>query len=159
MEENQIVSDRPIREPRQRYTRQAADPQWLVDAVRLHGHLGPWAVLGLRIGQAALEALDCEGYFDVDVRVGGPIAKPPARCIVDGLQFATGATTGKDAIHIELAEGFDIRITNTKTGAAARYRPTQAFFDAIRGMSGHEQVETVARDVAGRPFEELIESS
>ncbi|MBN1343504.1 MAG: formylmethanofuran dehydrogenase subunit E family protein [Phycisphaerae bacterium] len=149
------MSDAPIRQPKQRYERQPDDPKWLVDAVRLHGHLGPWAAAGLRVGQAALSDLDCDGYFDIRIDVSGPIAKPPPRCIVDGLQFATGATLGKDSIHIELAESFEIRATNTTTGQSVRYRLTDGFLEAVSKMSGHAEVEALARRVAREPFDRL----
>ncbi len=149
------MSETSVRMPRPHFEPRPDDPPWLVDSVRLHGHLGPWAVAGLRLGQAALVDLDCEGYFDIRVDVAGPLAKPPPRCIVDGLQFATGATMGKDTIHVELAEAFEIRATNTRTGRAIRYRLTESFLSTVGAMSGHEEVEAMARDVARQPFEQL----
>ncbi len=151
------MSESDARQPKQRYEPKPEDPAWLAEAVRLHGHLGPWAALGLRIGQAALEDLDCEGYFDIDVVVRGPIAKPPPRCIVDGLQFATGATLGKDSIHIELGDTYDVTATHTKTQQSIHYRPTAAFLDAVKQMDGHEQVEALARRVAAEPLEVFAE--
>lgn len=151
------MSDSVTRQPRQRYEPKPNDPTWLVESVRLHGHLGPWAALGVRIGQAALADLDCEGYFDIDVTVRGPIAKPPPRCIVDGLQFGTGATLGKDSMHIELTDDYEIIATNTKTQQAARYQPAEAFLSAVKQMDGHDQVEALARRIAVEPLEAFVE--
>jgi formylmethanofuran dehydrogenase subunit E len=150
------MSDDLIREPRPRFEARPDDPQWLIDAVRFHGHLGPWAMLGLRIGQMALADLDCQGYFDVRIDVAGPIARPPARCILDGLQFATGATMGKDAITATVADQFEIRVTNTKTDQTIGYRPTEQFFETIAKMSGGQHVENLAREVARMPLAEII---
>ncbi len=149
------MSDVPIREPQPEFQPQPSDPKWLLEAVRMHGHLGPWAVVGLRLGQAVLADLDCKGYFDVRIEVAGPIAKPPPRCIIDGLQFSTGATMGKDTIHIELADEFEIRATHTHTGRRVRYRLRESFLAAVSDLSGRDQVEALARRVAREPFEAL----
>jgi len=81
--------------PTPHYQPDPSDPPWLVDAVQFHGHLGPWAVAGLRAGTAARQAVQAEGYFDLDVTVEGPLVKPPHSCFLDGVQVSTGATLGK----------------------------------------------------------------
>jgi len=149
------MTDVPTREPEPRFEPRPDDPAWLVASVRLHGHLGPWAVLGARVGQAVLADLDCKGYFDVRIEVSGPIAKPPPRCIVDGLQFATGATLGKGNISAALAETFEIRATNTKTDQTVRYQLTEQVLADISDLSGHDQVEALARTLAIRPLEQI----
>ena len=149
------MTDVPAREPEPRYQPHPDDPPWLVASVRLHGHLGPWAVLGARVGQAVLADLDCKGYFDVRIEVSGPIAKPPPRCIVDGLQFATGATLGKGNISAALAETFEIRATNTKTDQRVRYQLTEQVLADISDLSGHDKVEALARSLATRPFGQM----
>jgi len=145
------------RQPQPRFEPRPDDPDWLIEAVRLHGHLGPWAVAGLRLGQAALADLDCNGYFDIRIDVAGPIAKPPPRCIVDGLQFATGATLGKGNIAITLADAFEIRAANTKTDRTVCYTLTRQYLDEVAGLSGDEQMEAYARRLAHEPFETLAE--
>lgn len=149
------MPDMPVRQPRPRFDPRADDPQWLIDAVRFHGHLGPWAVLGLRLGQAILADLDCAGYFDIRIDVSGPIAKPPPRCILDGLQYATGATMGKNAITATEAEAYRVRAINTETNQAVCYRPAEGFLDVVATLSGHEQVEALAREVARKRFDEI----
>lgn len=69
-------------------------------AVAFHGHLGPYVVLGARMGLLAKKILGFEGHFDVKVRayVG---REPPVSCLADGLQVSTGATLGKGNIELE----------------------------------------------------------
>ena len=81
--------------PQPHYRPQGSDPSWLKSAAQFHGHLGPMMVFGARVGMAALRAVDAKGYFDVEVKCEGPMAKPPASCFLDGLQVSTGATMGK----------------------------------------------------------------
>ena len=79
----------------------------LKEAVKFHGHLGPYLVLGLLAGQTALKKLSCEKYFGVKVRVWGANEKPKS-CLIDGLQLSTGATYGKG--NIEKLNGSAIKI-------------------------------------------------
>ncbi len=71
-----------------------------------HGHRGPFLILGLRIGLAALRLLDAEGWFDLKCRVRLPL-RVPETCLLDGIQFSTGCTLGKRNIEVE--EGEEIK--------------------------------------------------
>jgi hypothetical protein len=62
-----------------------------------HGHLGPYAVLGYRIGQRAMSVLGAGKYFGMRVTVIGP-KTTPYTCLIDGLQVSTGCTMGKGNI-------------------------------------------------------------
>lgn len=69
----------------------------LNEAVKFHGHLGPYLVLGILAGEFALKRLRCKKYFGLEVRVRGA-GKKPKSCFIDGLQLSTGATYGKGNI-------------------------------------------------------------
>lgn len=64
----------------------------------LHGHLGIYATLGVKMGIRARE------YFNVgvdDIVVTSYAgSKPPVSCLNDGLQVSTGGTVGHGLIHI-----------------------------------------------------------
>ena len=68
-------------------------------AIEFHGHDGPYMVIGLRMGLAALEMLDCKGWFDIEceVRLNW---RPPDSCVIDGIQSSTGCTMGKKNISV-----------------------------------------------------------
>ncbi len=76
----------------------------LTKAAKFHGHLGPFLVVGVRMGQLALERLNLEpirdqhGPLSVVVETG---TKPPISCTVDGIQWSTGCTLGKGKIKVE----------------------------------------------------------
>ncbi len=63
----------------------------------LHGHLGIYTILGVKMGIRVLELFDKEGQLEVTSYAG---AHPPISCLNDGLQVATGATLGHGAIRI-----------------------------------------------------------
>lgn len=75
--------------------------------VEFHGHLGPFLVIGLRMGSLALKLLGLRGYSGLRaiVETGN---EPPLSCIVDGVQVATGCTLGKGNIEV-------LRNTGAKT--------------------------------------------
>ncbi len=61
---------------------------------QFHGHIGPYAVLGYRLGRWLLDKLGCGKYFGAYITVTGP-GITPYTCLLDGLQLSTGHTLGK----------------------------------------------------------------
>ena len=69
----------------------------LKQAIDFHGHLGPYLVLGLLMGEYALKKLKARPHFGLEVKVWGAKNKPQS-CLIDGLQISTGCTYGKGNI-------------------------------------------------------------
>lgn len=69
----------------------------LKEAVKFHGHLGPYLILGILAGEFAIKKLGSKKYFGLGVKVWGANKKPES-CFIDGLQLSTGATYGKGNI-------------------------------------------------------------
>jgi formylmethanofuran dehydrogenase subunit E len=105
-----------------------------------------------------LADLGSEGFFDLRVEAIGPIAKPPERCLVDGLQFATGATMGKDNIEVRLADQFEFRASNTKTGEEVRYGLCKALLKVI-GQTTVDCAEDVSRRLARQSFDQIARAT
>lgn len=149
--------------PQPEYHQEPKDPAWLSTAVQFHGHLGPWAVAGLRLGAAARERVQAQGYFDVDVVCEGPFSKPPKRCLLDGIQVATGATWGKGNVRMVLSPEVRVSLTNKRTGRHTAVRPSQSLLQvlsAIKPTPGaepdHEHLERLARSIANMPLSETV---
>lgn len=68
-------------------------------AHELHGHLGPFLVVGVRIGEYAKKTL--KGEMKAFVRI--PM-KTPLSCIIDGIQASTQCTVGNRKLLIEESE-------------------------------------------------------
>ena len=84
------------------YNRGRAPEDWWDEIKRMHGHVGPWNVLGWRIGRAALRELDTKwGWHELDIICYVPI-KTPYSCMADGLVIGTGNTIGR--LDLRLAE-------------------------------------------------------
>ena len=135
--------------PTPNYQKQPSDPAWLAQVVQVHGHLGPSAVVGARMGMIALLAVDAKGYFDVEVTCAGPLAKPPQSCFLDGIQAATGATMGKRSLYWAQADRLVVQIKNTKTGKMAEVRPAAAsrnyLPNSIRSRNRRQRKATTKR--------------
>jgi formylmethanofuran dehydrogenase subunit E len=66
---------------------------------QFHGHLGPYAVLGYKMGKIACEHLGSDP-FDKKVTVSTGTT-PPISCIIDGIQLGSGCTLGKGNIAVK----------------------------------------------------------
>ena len=157
--------------PQPEYSRQPTDPPWLVQVVQFHGHLGPAVVAGARMGMAGLRAVDAKGYFDVEVRCEGPLAKPPQSCFLDGIQMGTGATLGKRTLDWVPADELVVKVKNVQTGKSAELRPTAALLELLAsfkprpknldpGKTDHrapdEHLEAIARKIAALPAKDTV---
>ncbi|MEM0449517.1 MAG: formylmethanofuran dehydrogenase subunit E family protein [Methanomassiliicoccales archaeon] len=68
-------------------------PEELKALKKFHGHLGPFVVVGYKMGMIARERL--HGKLKAVSYTG---QKPPLSCIVDGVQFSSSCTLGKGNI-------------------------------------------------------------
>ena len=84
------------------YNKGREPEDWWSEIKHMHGHVGPWNVLGWRIGQAALRKFDTKwGWHELDIICYVPI-KTPYSCMADGLVIGTGNTIGR--LDLRLAE-------------------------------------------------------
>jgi formylmethanofuran dehydrogenase subunit E len=160
--------------PTPHYAATESDPQWLRYAAQFHGHLGPWATAGVRLGAAGRLAIAAQGHFDVKVTCGGPFDRPPRSCFLDGLQVATGATLGKRNLHWKREEAITVRVENTPRGKIATVRPTPGLLellvsirspvapdqhreDATADHRNRQTAESIARRIATMPTAKLCE--
>jgi formylmethanofuran dehydrogenase subunit E len=66
---------------------------------KFHGHIGPYAVIGYRMGLIANKKLGSDPFLKKAVVFTG--STPPLSCIVDGIQMSSGCTYGKGNIKVE----------------------------------------------------------
>jgi formylmethanofuran dehydrogenase subunit E len=64
-----------------------------------HGHLGPYVVVGYRMGKIANEKLGSDPFTKKAVVWTG--TKPPISCMIDGIQLGSGCTAGKGNLEIK----------------------------------------------------------
>jgi inosine-uridine nucleoside N-ribohydrolase len=97
----------------------SADP--LGRMKEFHGHLGPYVVLGYRMGLIALEQSGSAGHFEISAEVHS-ILMPPRSCLIDGVQLGSGCTLGKRNITLVETDGPPYTIFRTANGRTVTIR-------------------------------------
>lgn len=122
----------------------------------LHGHLGIYAIIGVKMGIFALEALKVEAGDVSIVSFAG--VEPPVSCMNDGLQVSTSATlghglivseptdnprteviftAGKKRIEVKVNNPTSNIITGEIAGAVERWGHTADYWQYVRKLAIH----------------------
>lgn len=125
-------------------------------AVKFHGHLGPFLVLGLKIGNEAIKKLKAQMYFGILVRVEGADKKPKS-CLIDGLQLATGATFGKGNIKKRAAKFIKVSVKNLKNNKRIVFKFKKSLIKKLDRIKTHSESENLARQLYGEPAAKLFD--
>lgn len=72
------------------------------NAAKLHGHLGPFLVIGVRMGEIAKRHLDVDekNSRGLQASIKTPLSTPFS-CVIDGIQATTSCTVGNQKLKIE----------------------------------------------------------
>jgi len=126
----------------------------LSKAVKFHGHLGPYMVLGLRAGLYANQILEKDPMNTEAIIETLP--QPPQSCFVDGVQFATGCTMGKRNISLIEAEG--LKATFKKNNKTLILKLKQVIIEEINSLPSDEEAwENLAKDLYQREIEKIFD--
>jgi formylmethanofuran dehydrogenase subunit E len=130
-------------------------PRELSEAARFHTHLGPYLVVGLRIGRAITSRLGDEPFsYRIRAHTG---RVPPYSCSVDGLQLATPCTTGNGCM--EVTEDRLMAVDAIKGDTTLRVALRREVFDTIENDCSEDDQEAFALDLWRMPEVELLEVS
>lgn len=136
----------------------SADINALVNgAIQFHGHLGPYMILGLKAGLAAVEGLGKDPFkMRAIVNTG---LSPPSSCFIDGVQFASGCTLGKG--NLEVREGNGISALFIKEGKELKITVKREVLVELAkvsdGLMEKDEQEELALSLAARRSDELFE--
>jgi formylmethanofuran dehydrogenase subunit E len=131
------------------------------NAVKLHGHLGPFLVIGVRMGVLAKKMLKSQtgvrNRLRVTVRV--PLSTPFS-CAIDGIQTTTSCTVGNRRLRVENSKTkidayFELlREGSSKTlHISVNQRMVQTLTEKLsKGMTN----EQLAAQVASMPEDQLF---
>jgi len=118
----------------------------LKEAVRFHGHLGPYLVLGLLAGESALKKLGSKKYFGLEVKVWGATQKPKS-CLIDGLQLSTGATYGKGNILKLSGPAIKISLRNCANHKKIILKLRKKLIRKLGELKSHKDSELFAKKI------------
>ena len=140
---------------------EAKEPaDWWNEIKRLHGHVGPWNVLGWRMGKAALREMDAGwGLHELDIICYVPL-ETPYSCLADGLVVGTGNSIGR--LDLRLGEVMTLSAIHVSVrrkdgaGLVLLLRPKPAYLQGICARPA-EELETLSRECAKLPEPTLFE--
>jgi len=125
------------------------------EAVRFHGHLGPWLVIGYRAGAIARDRLGPKDFHDLHCTVRVP-NKVPYSCSIDGVQASASCTLGKGNITVEDSDDFEFLFVNIATKESLRLRLRR---DLLAKLSSFRSIEEASKYVVGLGDWEIFELS
>ena len=127
----------------------------LAEAIKFHGHLGPYLVLGVLAGEFAVKRLKAKKYFGLEVKVWGATRKPKS-CLIDGLQLSTGATYGKGNIEKFAGPMVKIEFRDCLNKKRMIVRLKEDIIQKIEEAKTHSESELLARKLYKKPGSELF---
>ncbi len=119
-------------------------PSTIEELERFHGHLGPFVVLGAKMGEHAHTAYEMPQYFGVTVKVEAP-ASPPPSCLIDGLQLGTGATMGKGNIEHIIADEIKVTIIEDLSGKKVIYQLKDSTLELLDRWAKEDKITVTER--------------
>jgi formylmethanofuran dehydrogenase subunit E len=142
------------------YNRGREPEDWWAEIKHMHGHVGPWNVLGWRIGKAALREFDTKwGWHELDVICYVPL-RTPYSCMADGLVIGSGNTIGR--LDLRLAEVVSLELINVcvrrkdGTGPVLVFKPRLAYLRHINAPKP-EDLEKLSKECSTLPESEVFE--
>ncbi len=116
----------------------------LSEAIKFHGHLGPYLVLGILAGELAIKKLKCRKHFGLEVKVRGATHKPKS-CLIDGLQLSTGATYGKGNIKKIKSGNISVLFRNSQNNKKVMVSLKENLDEKLNSLKGHSDSEAFAK--------------
>jgi formylmethanofuran dehydrogenase subunit E len=134
-------------------------PLLIESAVKLHGHLGPFLVIGVRMGDMAKRHLDISD--ENGRRLQASIKTPfftPFSCIIDGLQVSTSCTIGNQKLKIQnstkkITARFKLQSSNKTVTISVNPKVAETL---IEQMSKGASAEQLATNITSMQEEQLF---
>ncbi len=124
------------------------------DLAAFHGHLGPFIVLGYRMGRYVRQNF-CSDPFQMTAIVFCK-GVPPQSCLADGIQIGSGCTLGKRNIDIVASD--DIRCQFSFEERKMILTPMPISFPPSGGDDYSLLIEKLAEDMYNMPDASLFDA-
>jgi len=128
----------------------------LKEGIRFHGHLGPYLVLGILLGEFAVEKMKVKKYFGLDVKVYGANKKPKS-CLIDGLQLSTGATYGKGNIQKFNGKIIKVEFSSSPNNKRFSFKLKNDLLKRLEALKTHADAEAFAKKLYNTNYARLFE--
>lgn len=137
---------------------EAATRELLGRVREIHGGNGPWAVVGYRIGERALQELGLPRHSFRLLAVHHAPAEVQYSCVADGLMASTGVSPGKLNLRLEPATRDELATTveDRQTGRRLVFQIRPELARSIRDLP-HDKLDDEGRRVAGLRDDDLFQ--
>lgn len=128
------------------------------DAENFHGHLGPFLVIGVRMGRIAKQVLGTDiGDDDLRADVRVPLSTPFS-CVLDGIQVTSRCTIGNQRLGVKNSEKeISAHFERKSPGRALRICLNPEIAEGVVERLSHgSSLEELAREVARLPESALF---
>ncbi|MBD3348465.1 MAG: hypothetical protein GF400_04620 [Candidatus Eisenbacteria bacterium] len=130
-------------------------PEELERAAHFHTHLGPYLVVGLRMGRVLTRELGDEPFsYSVVARSG---KRPPYSCLVDGIQVATPCTVGNGGLEVDAEKTMSVEAKNGD-GRTVVVTLRPEVYERIERDCTEENQESFALDIWEMSEDELLKT-
>ena len=128
-------------------------------AENFHGHLGPFLVIGVRMGLIGLRELGLK-HASKELQVEALLKDSiPFSCILDGIQVSTGCTLGNQRLTVKNSLGITARL-KSRGKKPVRIIVKESVLDNLKtklsAYSANQEMEKLARLSMSMPEEEIF---
>ncbi|MGC9308102.1 MAG: formylmethanofuran dehydrogenase subunit E family protein [Thermoplasmatota archaeon] len=123
---------------------------------RFHGHLGPYVVIGYRMGLLSNQILGDNPFAKSAVTWTG--TTPPVSCIIDGIQLSSGCTLGKGNITVHDG-GIPAAQFTDPAGTSLRITLKPAVRQEIESQVTEDNMGDYSADIYSRHHDQLFDVS
>jgi len=127
-------------------------------ARKLHGHVGPYLVIGLRMGIAAKKALNILDTESTILRAEVSVPMyPPFSCLLDGVQVSTTCTIGNQRLQIKNSKIIEATFTKENSSKIVKIKLNKQFRDEIEQRHKQNGLdEAYSREISELPQNQLL---
>ncbi len=128
-------------------------------ARQLHGHVGPYLVIGLKMGAAAKKALNISDAEAAILRteVSVPLY-PPFSCLLDGIQVSTTCTIGNQRLQFKDSKTIQATFFIEENGKTVKVTLTKPFSKILEQMKKQDKLdEAYGWEIAKLPEDQLFQ--
>ena len=125
------------------------------DAEKLHGHLGPFLVIGVRMGKIARRVLNAREEDKLRACARIPVLTPFS-CILDGIQVTTSCTVGNQRLSVEDSKEISVRFELGHDKAISICVRREAVEELMGKISEGASNEELAGEIARMPEDRLF---
>ena len=127
-------------------------------ARKLHGHLGPYLTVGLKMGVAAKKALNIPDNESTHLRAEVSVPPyPPFSCLLDGIQASTTCTIGNQRLQIKNSKNIQVTFVVEEGSKIVKITLTKHFGEMLDEKKKQDKLdEAYAWEIAELPETQLF---